>query len=218
MRRIAMLTVVVAVIGAACSGGGANDDVLSVEDLEQPVSPDAEALGVGGSEPDEPPAGTGTGDQEEAMLAFTQCMREQGIDIADPEVGSDGELRLGRPNAATIDREAVRAARDECSDLLEGVTLGFRDVDQTALQDALVEYAACMRENGYDMPDPDLSGFGAGPPGENGAGRGIFGGTLDQDDPAFQAADEVCRPIFTDAGFGEGRGPGLGRGPGGGNG
>ena len=60
-----------------------------------------------------------------------------------------------------------------CGELLEGATLGFREgFDRTELEDTLVEYAACMRENGYDMPDPDFSGSGAGP----GAGPG--GGAL----------------------------------------
>jgi len=180
------------------------------------------AAPVGGDEPaavsDEPvdaePAAVSDEpvDTEEAMLAFTQCMRDQGVDMADPEVGTDGVLHLGRPQGIEddIDRETIQEARAACSYLIEDVTFGFRDVDRTSLEDLLVEYAACMRDNGFDMADPDFSDHA---PGE-GDGSGQGGGPLrnvDRDDPAFVAADEVCRELFTAAdiplpGSGRGRG------------
>jgi hypothetical protein len=36
-----------------------------------------------------------TGDRQEAMLAFAECMREQGIDVPDPQ---EGRLRI-RPRS-----------------------------------------------------------------------------------------------------------------------
>jgi hypothetical protein len=142
-----------------------------------------------------------TVDEEEAMLAFAECLREQGLDVADPEMGEDGQFRIGavlRPDGATgsLDREEMRAAMDVCRPLIEGVTQQFRDTDQTEMQDRLYEYAACMRENGYDMADPDFGAFGPGSgEGEPGPRVGPFG-EIDPDDPVFQAASEACRDVF----------------------
>ena len=51
-----------------------------------------------------------------------------------------------------------------------------------------------IRDNGYDMPDPDFTNDG---PGQGGAQIG----PIDPDDPDFVSADEACRSIFTEAGF-----------------
>jgi hypothetical protein len=102
----------------------------------------------------------------------------------------------------------MQVARQACSEYLEGIALGFEGRDTTEFQDTLLEYASCMRENGYDMPDPDLSGFQPGS--GQGGGGGIFGGLEDRSDPTFIAADEVCRDIFVDSGFGSRGGGGGG--------
>ena len=100
---------------------------------------------------------------EEALLGFTACMRENGIDIEDPTVDADGSLefrfRAGSgPQDGNFDREAAQAARDACSDLLEGVTLGLIVPTSRRFRIICSKYASCMRENGYDMADPDFSG------------------------------------------------------------
>jgi hypothetical protein len=56
-------------------------------------------------------------------------------------------------------------------------------------QDAMLEYAACMREQGIDFPDPSTSGEGlvvVGGPGSEG----------EADREEFEAADEACQPIL----------------------
>jgi hypothetical protein len=100
------------------------------------------------------------------------------------------------------------AAREVCDDELQGVVIGFRDRDRTSEQDVFLEYAICMRENGFDMPDPDFSNTG---PGSEGGGRGPFG-VVDREDPAFASAMEVCGELLS--GFGpNGDGPpGIGSG------
>lgn len=128
---------------------------------------------------------TGGADREQALLDFARCMRDNGVPIQDPQVDSEGNLRLrpGQGGVGDVDQATLDKAREACQEHLEGVTQGFTPEDQTRLQDALVKYAGCMRQNGYDMPDPDLS---------QGAGRGRFG-DLDRDDPAFQKAHEACK-------------------------
>lgn len=200
MKRILMLVAVLALVATACGGtADADEGVASLDDSQTLDLVDP----IDDPEPSE----------EEALLAFTQCLRDNGLDVDDPTVDAEGNLRLSRPNNAgeqtQSSREEFRAAREACSDRLEGVTLGFQDVDQTELEDQLLEFAMCMRENGYeDMPDPDLSNVGT--PGQGGGGP--FG-QLDRDDPAFQAAAEQCQDIL--AGFDRGAGGGSGRGAGG---
>jgi hypothetical protein len=127
---------------------------------------------------------TGGADREQALLAFARCMRDNGVPIEDPQVDSEGNLQLqGQGGLGNVDRATLEKAREACQEHLEGVTQGFTPEDQTRVQDSLVKYASCMRQNGYDMPDPDFS---------QGAGRGFFG-SLDQDDPAYKKAHEACK-------------------------
>jgi len=142
-------------------------------------------------------------DEEQALLDFSACMRDEGVDFGDPTVDADGNARLNpgvRPGEG-VDRDAMRTAFETCGEYMEGVTLGFRDTDLTELEDQFLEYSVCMRDNGYDMPDPDFSSIGR--PGGGEGGGGIFGG-LDVDDPAFQTAQEACQDVL--AGFGPGGG------------
>ena len=199
MRKMALMMLAVALVAAACGGGDGSDGVASLESDTDVLAADQGAAND---------VVTGEVDDEEAMLAFTQCLRDQGLEVSDPEVDADGNLRLARPDPGSedFDREAFQAGRDTCSDILEGVSFGFRDQDRTAIEDTQVEFATCMRDNGYDMPDPDF----AAQPGPGGGGP--FGG-IDREDPAFIEAADVCSDILATA-FGDDGPPG--RGPGGG--
>jgi hypothetical protein len=74
-----------------------------------------------------------------------------------------------------------------CEELLSGVVATGSSQGATEFEDALLEYAQCMRANGVDMPDPDFS-----------SGGGIIDlGTQDGDSPSFEAADEQCRGILS---------------------
>jgi hypothetical protein len=66
-----------------------------------------------------------------------------------------------------------------------------------SFEDAMVEYASCMRDHGVDMPDPkfETTGDGGGnavtfgmPVGVSSFGEGL--------DPEFQEAQEACSPIL----------------------
>jgi hypothetical protein len=205
---IAML----AVLATAC--GGASDSGSGVATLEEAVGPGGDtvaSLGEATRTPPEPPS------DEEALLAFAACVRENGIDIEDPTIDADGNLRLGGLRGAAAggdDRETLRAAFGACRDQLEGVALGFRrdGIDRTERDDALLAYAACMRENGYDMPDPDLD-FAPDQGGGPGEGAGTFTGPfgeIDREDPAFGEAQAACEDVLAGFGRGPGGGPGGG--------
>ncbi len=190
--RLVLSLATLALLTAAC--GGAEDPQVASLQSEEP------ALAAGDLEAgSDPTTTTASLDPEEAMLAFTQCMRDNGVDMADPEIDADGNLRLARPEGIEESgRDEIRGAREVCGPLLDDVVQQFRNVDRTELQDTLLAYTQCMRDNGYaDMPDPDFSSFG---PGARSPGGGGPLGGIDPEDPDFQAADEVCREQF--AGFG----------------
>lgn len=149
-------------------------------------------------------------DPEEAILAYTECMREEGIDLPDPDFSGElgeggGSGFLGGSDIDPNDPD-FRAAQEKCQSNLEGIQGQFDPEDQQALQDAALEFAQCMRDHGFDVPDPDFSEGGPGQGG--GGGGGIFGDSgLDPDDPDVQAAMEDCQEAFGDLGGGPG-GPG----------
>jgi hypothetical protein len=212
MRRPIAALVVLVMTAAACGGSaGSGNGVASLDDT---ATAPPETVASLDSEPEEPVS------DEEALLAFAACLRSHGIDVEDPTVDAEGNVRLGAlrgggPDGGA-DRETMQAAFAACGDRLQGVALGFRGqgIDETERQDALLAYAACMRDNGFDMPDPDLD-FTPGDPGEGPRGGSTFVGPfgeIDPNDPQFVAAQEACAEFL--AGFGPGRGPGGG--PGGG--
>lgn len=194
MKKTALLLTVTAIVLGACGQADlAGAEVASLDD-SSPVSVE-----------DSGPAGEV--DTEAAMLAMAACIRDQGVDVADPEVDEDGNVQPPRPvDPAGIDRATLLTAREACAEHLEGIEFGFEGVDQTELVDTLLAYATCMRDNGYDMPDPDISAVGAGP-GQGGAGP--FG-ELDRSDPDFATAQEACQDVLGDFG-----GRGIGGRPGG---
>ena len=198
-RQLTALLLALGLVAAACSDDGDT------------------AGGVASLEAVETTAGAGEGatavaevDQEQAMLAFAACLRDNGVEIDDPTVDSDGNVRFGGlrsvAQSGEVDREAMDTAFAACQEHLEGIALGRGggDFDRTELEDTMVAYAACMRDNGYDMPDPDFTSFGPGEPGQGGGGP--FG-AIDFEDPDFVAAQDACQDLLS--GF---RGPGQGGG------
>ena len=119
---------------------------------------------------------------EEAGLQFARCMRANGVDMPDPEPGTGG--RMGIPLDGSVDVEELQAAREACEEFAPAGT-GSGAMDPQA-QDAMREFAGCMREHGVDVPDP---GPGGGPvvigPGVGTAPEGVE-----------EAAIEACQPLL----------------------
>jgi hypothetical protein len=197
VQRIAIMLSAVVVLLAACSGD-AGTRVASLEGGPvDTVTVDEDA--------------TDTRSDEDAILDFAACMRDNGLeDFEDPEIDADGGIAFGFRGLVEdgeVDRDTVRAAMQTCRIHLEGLSFAASDLDRTEIEDQMFEFAACMRDNGIDMEDPEFSGT----PGQGGPGSGPFA-ELDPDDPEFQAALEACGDIF-EGGFPAG--PGAGRGGGG---
>jgi hypothetical protein len=118
---------------------------------------------------------------DEARLKFAQCMRENGIDVPDPEPSGGGGMRIALGEG--VDPQKAQAAMEKCrSHLPNGGERMKLDPEQV---ENLRKLAQCMRDNGVeDFPDPSADGtvqFG-------GAGRNI-----DPNDPTVRAALEKCQ-------------------------
>jgi hypothetical protein len=223
--RLVMMTAALALVAVACGGGGANlEGVASLSDPDAATTVPAPDGSTGGDSTDGSDAEV---DTEQALLDFAECMREHGIEIEDPSISGEGGgfIRIGPPPGAggadgdNPDFEEMQAAREACSEFLEGITQQFGEIDPTERQDQALEFAQCMRDQGIDMPDPDFSDFGPGVQGEEGGddeARGGPFGDFDPEDPAFQAALEECGDVFGGALGGRGGRGGRG-GPGGGS-
>lgn len=129
------------------------------------------------------------GDLEEQALEFAQCMRENGVpDFPDPQVDGDGGMIMGGPGGGEgIDPEAAEKAMEACEDLAPRGGGNFSEEDRQEMQDAALEHAQCMRENGVpDFPDPEFS--------DGGARIALEG--IDPESPAFQEAQEACEDLM----------------------
>lgn len=131
--------------------------------------------------------GNGSGPPgEEAELAHAQCMRDHGIDWPDPEL-VDGEWELRLDNDIDLESPAYKGAEKECAQALQGQGDDGLDPDDRALQeqqmDKMLEFAACMRDQGLEFPDPVMADNGdiSGP-----------AGPMDGDWDAFEAAKQIC--------------------------
>jgi hypothetical protein len=131
-------------------------------------------------------------DPQDAALAFARCMRQHGIDMPDPQPDSSGRTRL---QARGPDKRKLQAAEGACGSLLKGGN-GPGQPLSAAQQDALLNFARCMRQHGIDIPDPT--------PGQ--AGVTIRKQTKDQlDSPKFKRAEAACMH-FIDQAFKPNRG------------
>jgi hypothetical protein len=117
-------------------------------------------------------------DAEEQMLAFTKCLREHGVDVDD----SGGGIQIkGTPGDSDVIDEAMKA----CEDLRPQMG---RDGESPEIPEEMkakfLALAQCMRDEGYDFPDPKFDGGGVriGGPGSD----------LDPEDPEVQEAMERC--------------------------
>lgn len=215
--RLAASVTGLALLLSACGGGGGSkaNGVASLADSSTTSA-----------------AQSAAGDKkttEEQTLAWVQCMREQGLDIADPQVDSDGNLVLGGPRpggtggtttgssgAPRFDRDAFSKATEKCGNPPQTAG-GFSQQDRQAVQDSLLKMAQCLRDAGFDVADPDFSSQGPGgaPTSNSSSGtatqaRGPFG-DLDMNDAKVQAAFTSCQSKLGTT-FPGGRGPAGGGG------
>jgi hypothetical protein len=194
--RIALAAMAVAGLLAACGssaddGGDADDGVASLDGGSTTTSPDGEEQTTETSV-----------DPQEAMLAYTECMREEGIDMPDPQFSEDGEGGMvitreadsGEDQGPMFDPESeeFQAAQDKCGSIMDEA-IGSIEIDpeqQAEMREQMLEYAQCMRDQGIDFPDPEFSDNGRVTMGMGG-GEGAEPPS-DAEMEAMDAANEVC--------------------------
>jgi hypothetical protein len=186
MKRLTFFVVVMALVAAACSGSD-DDGVATLEDSTTTTL--AAAGEMSAQEAD-----------NAKLMAFSACMRDNGIvEFPDLVVAADGSVDFGNAEQQLeeIDQDELQGSFDACADHLDGLSFapGGADFDFTEIQDTLLDFATCMRQNGYDIPDPDFSNF------DLASGSGPFG-DIDPTDPEFESAFEACEQIFATLPFG----------------
>jgi hypothetical protein len=196
-RWIPLITIALS-LGLAACGAGSTEDGGVVSLADPSASPGASA------------APTASLDPEEAMLAFTDCMREHGVDIQVSFIGSDeagkGGVHVGgpatggaaQPGGPPPDAEKVAEAEKACAGLRPALgPMGDPAATMDpAMADAMLGFAQCMRDHGIDFPDPVFEGGGVsiaigGPDGEGG---------IDPMSDEFRAAQEECAEGMPDGG------------------
>lgn len=92
---------------------------------------------------------------EKKMLEFAKCMRDNGIDMPDPsDEGGGVAMRIEGGDAEAMDK-----AQEACKQHLPGG--GEMRKPTPEEMDKMREQTKCMRDKGYDMPDPDTEKPGA---------------------------------------------------------
>ncbi|MEU4567422.1 hypothetical protein [Micromonospora sp. NPDC023956] len=149
---------------AGCGGADRDDDGVAT-------------AGGGGARPTVDAAAL---TDEERRIKFTGCLREQGLDVADPAPGQNGpRFKQG----SDVDRTKVQAALQACREFApNGGQPRQLNADQV---EQVRKLATCMRENGVpNFPDPDADGRIQ--PGK---------ADIDRKDPAVRAAFDKCREV-----------------------
>lgn len=170
LGMIAALALVLVACGESRSGGGG---VASLS-------------GRSGRQ-DRQAAGGSSKSFQEAALAYAECMRKNGADVPDPRPGDRGFV-IGPEADQNVDERTFREADEKCRHLLrDAEPPQLSEEEKRRVQEEMLRFARCMREQGIDMPDPKFD--------EGGGASMQIGGPgseLDPEDPDFQKAQRAC--------------------------
>jgi hypothetical protein len=171
-----------ALVAAGCGGGASGAKVAQVESTQTRTTA---------------PRLTGRS-KRDALVAFSACMRKNGVPkFPDPEA-VDGGMRLSFGSENGIDSNApqFKRAQRACQKLLPNGGKSSAQERARHLQEAL-DFARCIREHGVPtFPDPKASGDG---------GIEWEGGDI-MASPQFETADQACRKLVPGAPLGSGPG------------
>jgi hypothetical protein len=146
----------------ACGGGSSSDSGESSE---------ASTTANGG------PGGFQLSDEQRS------CIEDKGVTLPEPGNGqppSGGTPSGGAPGG---DFQELQQALEDCGVDVPNGPPGGANFDPSAIRKQIGQYVACVRKNGYDLPDPNTSGNGP-----------VFDPSqVDQNDPKFKAASAECQ-------------------------
>ncbi|MFF9274204.1 hypothetical protein [Streptomyces griseosporeus] len=121
---------------------------------------------------------------------WVACMRENGIDLPDPD--ARGRVELGDQGRALKKNPEFLDASKKCAGLQGTVPEGFEESNEAPLSPEQIraarEFAACMQKNGApDYPDPGPDGRVA----DDNSGKASW----NQDSAGAKRAARICGPI-----------------------
>lgn len=173
----------VALLVAACGGSPGPSGVATLD------SPRASGAASSASA-----APSASDDYAQLLLAYTQCMRDHGVaDLPDPEVDSNGNVRLPNLQGTGIDPTSAtfRAADAACQSFMPTPPPEARQPMSPADQAKWLQFAACVRSHGVpNYPDPNFS---------NGGPKPFFdlqAAGVDGSSPTLNSATEACRSLL----------------------
>ena len=127
---------------------------------------------------------------------FVACLKEHGVELPSPGASGGppgrsgappnfaGGAPGGKPNAKM--REAFEKCGMNKFPAGQGRPPGPPNANSATFRKSLTEYVACVRKNGYDLPEPNLSGRGP-----------VFSSSkVNQEDPKFKAASAKCANLI----------------------
>ncbi|GAA0585644.1 hypothetical protein [Streptomyces crystallinus] len=94
------------------------------------------------------------GKKADQALEHRKCLREQGLNVPEPEPGQDE--RAVSISGDGMSKEKMEKALKACAG--KGGGAGGGQGATQADKDKMLKYARCMRENGFNMPDPKFDG------------------------------------------------------------
>ena len=122
-----------------------------------------------------------------AMLDLARCMRENGVDMPDPEF--NGGRVTQRMKGGNPDK--MRAAEKACEKYRSQIKAPEMSAsDKEDFKKAALANARCMREHGIDFPDPVFD--------PNGGARVKIDKRLNPEGAKFQAAQKACEKTMPD--------------------
>jgi hypothetical protein len=121
---------------------------------------------------------------KKAMLQFAQCMRDHGVDMPDPQFGSNKVTMQGGKASPEVTRAATKACQKYRAQIKPPA---MSTADKAKFRQQALANAQCMRAHGVpNFPDPQFDADGAA------TMRFDKGSGIDPNSPAFQRAQQAC--------------------------
>ena len=162
---LSLALLLAALVISACSSSSQSDSVVARVDKPQVSEPAIKSAGPSNPKSDTTARLSSTSDKTDEQITtnFTVCLRDHGTNIPDPELNADGSIDLGTlKESFDVGPKDSRSSKalEECLPLLAEATFsqGANEEDEIQLQDDLLAFIQCLRDEGIDVPDPDFSG------------------------------------------------------------
>ncbi len=170
VRRRTRLAVAAATVGLFALAGCSSSSESGV----------ATAGGGAADEPAASPSVSASVSGDDQRLAFVRCLRDNGVDIPDDGLTEGpGSIDL----QSTKVQEALAACQDQAPGMGGDGPLGPMSEAQ---QNQFIELAGCLRDEGFDVPDPKFKADGSLDM------SSLVGSGINPTDPKVRAALQTC--------------------------